>query len=347
MFRKEAKLEIGNTKLDKVMFHEIEEFLQDSNITDICWNGYELWIDNVELGRYKADKKLSDKFIENFTVKLGNLMHESLNKQNPYMEAETENLRITIYHESTALRRSIAIRIIPLDCRLSEEKMIKEGYATKEVLAFLRNCIIAHLNTVIGGRPGDGKTEFLKYLCQYIPDHERAITIEDNREIHYRYMFPERDSVELKITEKLPYSLALKGTWRHMGMWNLLSEARGPEVYDLMNNLSSGSYCITTMHLGEIKELPDRMYNMAGIVGVNETFLNEIHSFIDVGVRIEKYINEENKIRRKIKQIALLDYDKGVKNLIMIYDNERFTGVVLPDNIRKKFENKGIKDPFQ
>lgn len=31
------------------------EFLIDENVTDICWNGKALWIDDVTIGRYEVE----------------------------------------------------------------------------------------------------------------------------------------------------------------------------------------------------------------------------------------------------------------------------------------------------
>ena len=55
------------------------------------------------------------------------------------------------------------------------------------------------MNMMMCGLPGTGKTELLKFLTGYIPDNERAITIEDNLEIHYSEINPGKDCVEMKV----------------------------------------------------------------------------------------------------------------------------------------------------
>ena len=84
-----------NVKLENVIFDEISEYIVDDNITDVNWNGFELWIDHLEKGRYLCEKVLSNKFVENLSVRLSNLVNLNFNKHNPLLEAETKDLRIS------------------------------------------------------------------------------------------------------------------------------------------------------------------------------------------------------------------------------------------------------------
>ena len=38
-------------------YGELLPFVKDEKITDINWNGNELWVDNIETGRYCSDVK--------------------------------------------------------------------------------------------------------------------------------------------------------------------------------------------------------------------------------------------------------------------------------------------------
>ena len=69
--------------------------------------------------------------------------------------------------------------------------------------------------------------------------------------------------------------------------WLLLSEARGPEIIELLNALSTGSYCMTTVHVDGAKDIPDRMYNMLNNSSINERFINNIYRYMDVGIIIK------------------------------------------------------------
>lgn len=114
----------------------------------------------------------------------------------PILEANTESLRISIWHESRCGRKSMAIRKIPQKLRFGHADLVRSDYAPESIITLLENCVTAHLSTVIGGQPHAGKTELLKYLATYIPAEEKVGVYEDNQEIHYRQINPHNKCVE-------------------------------------------------------------------------------------------------------------------------------------------------------
>lgn len=98
--------------------------------------------------------------------------------------------------------------------------------------------------------------------------------------------------------DKVTYQDIIKAGLRHNIDWILLSESRGPEVAHLLNSLSTGSYCMTTMHLDEVRDMPDRMYNMLGNSSVNERFINSVYKYIDLVVLVECDKHEKGGLSR-------------------------------------------------
>ena len=89
-------------------------YIIQSSVTDINWNGKQLWIDDLEQGRYMAPEILSDCFVERFIMLLSNITCVTFNRINPVMEAETEELRVSVVHESVARSGyTISIRKTP------------------------------------------------------------------------------------------------------------------------------------------------------------------------------------------------------------------------------------------
>lgn len=313
-------------KVEKNILEEIWEFLEDENVTDINWNGRELWIDNLEKGRYSMGQILSKKFIEDLSTKLSNLMNLHFNKHNPVLEAETEDLRISIIHESVSpTGRSLSIRKSPKKRRLNETVILESGYCSVEILEFLKQAVINHCNIIIGGLPGVGKTEFLKYLTAFIPDHERVMTLEDNLEIRYSSINPGKDCVEIKVRESFDFDKAISASLRHNTKWTLLSEARGKEVFHLMNSLSDGTHCITTLHVEDVLSIPDRLLTMTGNT-TDDRFINNIYSFIDVGLIIMSEIKGDGKIRRWLDQVAVFCRTENENIGLVIYEDGKMVG---------------------
>ena len=323
-------------------FGDLLEYVMDDKITDINWS-QELWVNHLEKGRYKIDGfLLDDSFIQQFYTKISNLMNVQFNINNPLLEAETDNLRISILHDSvTNTGISISIRKTPAVRRISRDSMINDNYCSEDIDNFMENAIKAHCTIVVGGLPGVGKTEYVKYLTNYIPPYERVYTIEDNLELRYSAINPGKDCVEIKISNSFGYSDALKASKRQLPTWVLLAEAGGKEVKYLLENISAGVSCLTTLHLDDVSKIPDRLRNMGE--AINE---NDVYSFINIGVQLESVVKEGEKITRRISQVMCLSRNNEKNEKVMIYEDGKILTKNLPEDLLRKFKLAGINDPF-
>lgn len=308
-------------------------YLKDNNVTDINWNGIALWIDDLNKGRYKTDIVLTNTFIELFSQKVSNSVNVNFNKYKPLLEAETDELRISILHESvTNSGYSISIRKTPPIRRIVEDEAITDGYCTKLINDFMKACVEKGMSIIICGIPGTGKTEYLKYLTQFIPSNEKVITIEDNLEIRYHKINPNKDSIEIKVDDDFTYSDAIKASLRQAPKRILLSESRGKEVIHLLESSSTGTSCMTTLHTDTVRKIPDRIVNMMGIDGKGKE--NNIFSFFNIGVLIKKEITNEG-ITRRVAQICIFDRDTGVNRIQMIYEDGQYFDFDVPFDFKE------------
>ena len=77
-------------------------------------------------------------------------MNVQFNKNNPLLEAETDNLRISILHDSvTNTGISISIRKTPAVRRINRDSIAKDDYCNADIDTFIENAIRAHC-TVVG-----------------------------------------------------------------------------------------------------------------------------------------------------------------------------------------------------
>lgn len=329
-------------------FGPLLQYVKDEKITDVNYNGNDVWVEHLEKGLYKVPITLTNEFVGQFSVRMSNVVSSQLNKFNNVLEAETDTLRVSIIHPSvTNTGYSISIRKTPAVMRLTEEKILRERYCTEQVLTFLENCIKAKMNMVFCGRPGAGKTELLKFLTQYIPKEEKVMTIEDNLEIHYKNINPGANCVELKVDEELfTYTKAIKTALRQNPQWVLLSEARSVEVKYLLECFSTGLHGLTTLHTDDTRKIPDRIQNMMSDAYAASSHENDIYSFLNVGVLLKKRVTNENTIIRFVDQICLFDRVNGenIKNLIV--EDGKIISKNIPENIALKFGYEEIADPF-
>lgn len=317
-------------------------FVKNELITDINYSRM-LWVDHLYKGRYCVESVVITKaFLEQFYTRLSNMMNASFNKLNPLLEAETENLRISILHDSvTNTGVSLSIRKTPADRKLSDSRMVQDRYCPDYVLSFMENCIKAHMNIMVGGLVGTGKTELVKYLTKYIPPYERVWTVEDTLEIRYSQINPYKDCVEVKVEDRFDYPTALKASKRQLPKWVLVSEVRGTEVKYLMENMSAGIYCISTVHVDHMERLPDRLKNMG--VPVLDC---DIYSFIDIGILLESKMTECG-IRRYISQIMAYSRINEINGKVMLYEDGIKSSNNIPKDIERKFMKEGITNPWK
>jgi len=328
-------------------FGPLLPYIKDDLITDINYNGTDVWVEHLSKGVYKLDLELTLEFVNQFSIGIANLVSEQLNSFHNVVEAETDTLRISIIHPSaTNTGFSISIRKTPPIMRLNDQIMIEEGYCSEEVLHLLKNCIKAKMNMVFCGTPGAGKTELLKYLTQYIPVHEKVITVEDNLEIHYKDINPGSNCVELKVDEELfSYTKAIKTALRQNPQWVLLSEARSVEVKYLLECFSTGLHGLTTLHTDDTRKIPDRVANMMQDAYAASRLENDIYNFMNVGVLLRKRL-DGGEIKRVVDQVCFFDR-VGNQNLkTLVVENGKLISMDLTENIKKKFLWYNIVDPF-
>ncbi len=323
-------------------------FVEDEEVTDINYNGQDTWIDHLKKGRFQVDLPITPEFVNQFATRISNVVSKSFNKSNNLLEAETRTLRISILHSSVAnTGTSISIRKTIPKRRLAAEGMLKERYCSREILCFLENCVHAHLNIIMTGLPGSGKTELLKYLTQFIPAYERVITIEDNLEIHYRAINPGKDCVELKVDETFfDYTKAIKSCLRQNPKWIMLSEARSVEVKYLLEAMSTGTYCLTTLHTDDVRKVPDRIQNMAKDNLTAQRMENDVYSFVDMGILLRQRMDESGVIRRYMDQVCFYSREEGKNRIDMVMEDGQIVSRNIPKGIMRKFTDAEIRHPF-
>ncbi|MEE1502922.1 MAG: ATPase, T2SS/T4P/T4SS family [Acutalibacteraceae bacterium] len=338
------------------------DFVSDDNVTDIdlnC-NGEELWVTDLDRGRYRVEPlpiknegeknevKCDAAFVSTFCQRVANSVSKQFNKKEPLLEAETGNLRISCLFNTAAVSGiSISIRKSLPFTRIDPVTAIETGYVTREMLNLLVNCSKARLNFVACGEPGSGKTECIKFLSQFIKASERVITIEDNLELHYRAINPGKDCVELQVDNDFSYETAISACLRQNPKRIFLSEARSREVRYLLECWSTGIRGFTTIHADDVRKIPARIENMMGDDGDKDRLADYIFNFVDVGIMIKKKELEDKSVVRWIDQVCFYICGDQKNEIVMMYDEGKpVEDAKIPEDILKKFKFADITNPF-
>ncbi len=163
----------------------------------------------------------------------------------------------------------------PTDGTVSDYKSLMEGtmegLLSPQAAAYLHGAVLAGLNIVAVGPTGSGKTTLLMALGRKIPKGQRILIIEDTPEIDL-YPGEEAPSNVLYLRtrpstieglEAIEQEDLVKLALRQRPDALTLGEARGPEVFDLLNALNTGhKNGLTSIHAYGVEELFSRMFLM-------------------------------------------------------------------------------------
>lgn len=340
-------------ELGKEYFGPLWKFIANDEITDIDYNGTEIWLTNIYNERFRVSpvyvrEYITPAFVEQFTQRIANVVSRQFNKRSPELEAETSELRVTILHESVAKSgRSISIRKTPPVIRLTAQKAIREDYCSMEVLAILINCVRIKMNLIFCGMPGVGKTECAKFFSQYIPANERVITIEDTLELRYSKTNPGKDCIEMKVSEDtFGYADAIKSCLRLNPKWIMLSEARSKEVKYLLESWSTGVRGMTTLHTDDVRNVPDRILSMMENRADADRMENDIYQALDVGIMVRKKKREDGTTYRYIDQVCFFIREDGTNQIVMMVKDGQYILKEFPRQIARRFARAGVDNPF-
>lgn len=325
-------------------------YLNDENIIDVDWNGSDLIVRDINNISTKIPRKehgITKEYIDSLTQHIANSVSQSFTQDSPILDAETDKYRIQCIHEIAAISgRCIFIRKTTSTPRLKYDKLIKEMYCTEELLNLLINCCFAKFNFIISGEPGIGKTEFGKYLCLFIPDDERVVTIEDTPEWHYKELKPNADGVELQVKGNYTYSKALKTCVRATTSRVMISEVRSVEVKELIELWSSGVKGMTTMHCDDVRKIPDRILNMMPTRLDAERLENNVYENLDIGIVIDQKENKDGVKYRYIEQMCFFERDEGENKTILMVKDGKMINTDIPEVKLQKLSKANITKPY-
>ena len=305
-------------EFSQVDFGPIQEYLNNDDITDISYsNGGQVWLKTLSKGVYRVENPaVNNAFMEKMAFQCANTMGKSFNMANPFLDAESAELRMNFVHDSIA-RNGIAvlIRKTPAKIRLEKDKIIKEDYIRLDIHDFLLKCVEGHCNILVSGETGSGKTEFIKYLAAHTKVDEKLITIEDTLELHLDKIFPQRDIVAMKTNNIASYADVLVTCMRQNPRWILLSEVRSAEaVMAVRDSISSGHNILSTIHAEKAESIPSRLYSLLESSIDMDQFLRSIHRYVQLGVHIKGYYSKElQRFKREVAEVVEFYVDDNNK----------------------------------
>ena len=211
---------------------------------------------------------------------------------------------------------SLTIRKFAKD-PLTIDDLIRFGSVTPQMAELLRGCVEAHLNILVAGGTGTGKTTMLNVMSSFIPQGERIVTIEDAVELQLQQEHVvQLESRPANIEGKGEISIRdlLKNSLRMRPDRIVVGECRGGEALDMLQAMNTGhDGSLSTIHANSPRDtvtLQDaflfdwdagvdartgRFRGTTVSTGVRPKFMDK---FEDYGIRVHPSVFDPGKGRR-------------------------------------------------
>ncbi len=234
---------------------------------------------------------------------------------------------------------------------LTVEDLIRFGSITKEIVEFLRACIIGRLNTVVSGGTGSGKTTLLNVLSGYIPNDERIVTIENAAELQLR-------QEHVVTLESRPANIEGKGmiTIRDLVVNALrmrpdriiVGECRDGAALDMLQAMNTGhDGSLTTVHSNSPRDTIARLEVMCLMAGMDlplRAIREQVASALDLVVHQERLRDGTRKVV-KVSEVQGMEGDMITMSDIFEFEQTgveggKIVGRIRPTGIRPKFTDR-------
>ena len=316
---------------DNIDFKVLTKIIERDDVTDIsCKNKNEIWVTSNKHGHYMDDEKIDQISLNKIALQIANKMGKEFNPTNPNLEGDIQSLecdyRIAIVHDHLSVDGiTMAIRKIQKKAFLKYDVLISSGYITKSALDQLIMAVCGRANILFIGETGCGKTELVKFLAQYINPLDIIVTIEDSLEFNIKKINSKASVTSFRIRPNFDYRKLIAISLRLNVERIFLQEARGIEVKDLLDAMSSGHSVITTMHARGSESVVSRIKQMINDNESYESLQKRIYSLVDLVVYLDK-VNTSSGTKRYVHSITEFIYDntqnKIKDNLIYKYNQE-------------------------
>lgn len=328
----------------------IEELIRDnSDITDIAYDGYELEVEGISTYYRIKEESINENYVQKIITKFAAAMGKDFSAKNPILNGVVGNIRINAVHNQIALGgTTFSLRIVRPYLALNEQSFKK--FAPPMIWNLMQAHVYLYQNVLIGGITGTGKTELQKlFLKNTRNNHEKIGMIQDVPETFAKEMNPDKTIYEWTTGYGVTHSDLIAAGMRNNFRWINVTEIIDAAAYALYEAALSGHAVVTTLHSKDVYKLPWRMVQLAKqapqVASANDKdLLEDIEELIDGGWYIRKEVYEDT-MYRYLHQIAF--YSPG--NHQLVFEQEFRQGVLhwrtydLPESFIKECDRVGFK----
>ena len=310
----------------------LKELLIDNDITDISYNGHDIYFLHNYKGRQMSDIRISEDEVKDFIRQIANLCEKQFSIQTPELNVSVGRYRVNAIHPSIAKRNNEGA--INFAIRKSFGALITEkdpNFLNAKLICLFQVLLQSKMSIVIGGITGSGKTELQKYLISSLPKNTRVIVIDNILELDNLNI----DDLDINIwqsddrNDDVSIQKLVKSALRSNPDWLIVAESRGKEMAEVLNSAMTGHPIITTIHAFDVDSMPKRMTRMVLMSDAKQDYelvLDDINYNFHFYAYLKREIKGDGKVSRFIDEVAEID-EKGAKNTIYkVKNGQRMVG---------------------
>lgn len=327
---------MNNEKLIEFIENSFLKDLLISSITDISYNGQDIYYQDNLLGRRKAKIDVTSKEAYDFIRQVANLSGAQFSYSDPILDISVGRYRINAVH--FALSRKNREKCITFSIRIGFDalRIQDDGtFVTRKCLDLIELYMKKRYSIVIGGLTSSGKTEFQKFLISKLEEATRIVIIDNVDELDSDYVNRNIDIstwLNLEKFKNINFDTLVRNALRNNPDYMIVSEARGEEMLAILNSAMTGHPTITTIHAKDIETMYHRMARMCMLKNQNLMFdetLEDVVDYFKILVYIKKETSSDGKIVRYVDSIATNMAKK--EKVIYRYPNKYYA---LPPSIK-------------
>ena len=291
----------------------LKELLQDPNITDISYNGQDVYYQNNLFGRKKSNVVIDCNEAYDFIRHIANLTDTQFSYSSPILDISNDIYRINAVHFAIARKNqnpsiNFSIRIASKTLKINQSN----GFLNEKIDKLIELFLNAKQSIMIGGKTSSGKTEFQKYILSKLKENSRIIIIDNVEELETDEFLKNIDS-QIWLNKSISFDNLIKNALRSNPDWLIVSEARGEEMLSILNSAMSGHPTISTLHAKSASFMFKRMGRMCMLKNENIKFKNvleDIYDHFKLVIYLSREEDENGKINRFISKIGTNDSNK-------------------------------------